>query len=138
MAGSSTDTIPTLSDSTYGIGHMEVEEDVAVIEESLIFIKDEVDIGIKQEEIPEDVHFPGIKSEPDEVSYVFVWLFFKDMFYHYSEMSVFFFLVKSVFIVSCNNISVGMKIVGCDLVFVSVGGSVCTRSVGLQFIVENI
>ena len=74
MAGSSTDTIPTPSDSTYGVGHMEGEGNVDVIEESLIFVKEEEDIGIKQEEIPEDIPFPGIKPEADEVSYVCVCL----------------------------------------------------------------
>jgi hypothetical protein len=57
MAGSSADTMPTSSDGTYDVGHMMVEN-VDVIEE--------VDIGIKQEEIPEDISFPDIKSEPNE------------------------------------------------------------------------
>jgi len=34
----------------------------------------EGDIGIKQEEIPEDITFPDIKSEPDEVSCVCLYL----------------------------------------------------------------
>jgi hypothetical protein len=51
---------------------MEVEEDVDVIEEGFIAVKDEADIGIKQEEIPEDRNFPDMMAEPDEVSYVFV------------------------------------------------------------------
>jgi hypothetical protein len=89
MAGSSADTIPTPSDSTYGVGHIKVEEDVAVIKESLIFIKDEVDMGIKKEEIPEDVPFLGIWSEPDEVSYVCVCPLL-DVFYHCPQMSIFF------------------------------------------------
>ena len=46
---------------------MKVEEDVDVIEESFMAVNKEVDIGIKQEEIPEDMTFPDIKSEPDEV-----------------------------------------------------------------------
>jgi hypothetical protein len=86
MAGSSADTIPTPYDGTYGVGHIKVEEDVAVIEESLIFIKDEADIGIKQEEIPEDVPFLGIRSEPDEVSYVCVCPLLH-VFHHCPEMS---------------------------------------------------
>src|SRR5215471_8645026 len=94
MAGSSTDTIPTPSDSTFGVGHMEVEENVDVIEESLIFLKEEADIGIKQEKIPEDIPFPGIKSEPDDVSYVCVCLLL-DTFYCCPEMLVVF--VMSVF-----------------------------------------
>ena len=53
---------------------MEVEEDVDVIEESFIVVKEEANIGIKQEEIPEDINFPDIKAEPDEVSYMCVCL----------------------------------------------------------------
>ena len=49
--------------------NVEVEEDVAVIEEIFISINEEVDRGIKQEEIPRDITFPDMKSEPDEVSY---------------------------------------------------------------------
>jgi len=46
----------------------DVEEDVDVIEEIFISINEEVQRGIKQEEIPRDISFPNIKSEPDEVS----------------------------------------------------------------------
>jgi hypothetical protein len=95
MAGSSTDTVPITSDGTYDIAHVKVEETVYVIEESLMFIKDEADIGIKQEEISVDVPFPGIKSEPDEVSYVCVWLLL-DTFYCCAEMSHFFFFFDSI------------------------------------------
>ena len=35
-------------------------------------VNEELPIGIKQEEIPEDISFPDIKAEPDEVSYVCV------------------------------------------------------------------
>jgi hypothetical protein len=88
MAGSSTGTVPTSSDGTYGIGHMKVEENVDVVEESVIFIKNEADIGIKQEKIAEDKPFPGIKYEPDEVSYVCVCLLL-DTFYHCPDMCIF-------------------------------------------------
>jgi hypothetical protein len=74
MAGSSTDTFPTPSDGTYGVGNIKVEEDIDVVEESFIAINKEEDIGIKQEEIAEDIPFAGIKSEPVEVSYVCVCL----------------------------------------------------------------
>jgi len=47
----------------------DVEEDVDVTEELFISINEEVDRGIKQEEIPGDITFRNIKSEPDEVSY---------------------------------------------------------------------
>src|SRR5215510_15727600 len=102
MAGSSTDTIPTPSDSTFGVGHVEVEENGDVIEESLIFVKEEEDIGIKQEEIPEDIPFPGVKSEPSEVSYVCVCLLL-ETFYRSPEMSVV--CVMSVFVVSYSSLT---------------------------------
>jgi len=71
LPGSSSETLLTSSDG------IEAEEDVIVIEESFIAISEEEDIGIKQEEIPEDITFSGIKSEPDEVSYVCICLFFR-------------------------------------------------------------
>jgi len=48
----------------------DVEEDIDVIEEIFISINEEVDRGIKQEEIPGDITFRNIKSEPDKVSYI--------------------------------------------------------------------
>jgi hypothetical protein len=67
VPGSSIQTFPTLSD-----GACKVEEDVDVKEEGFVTIKEEVDPGIKQEEIPENITFPDLKSEPDEVSHVCV------------------------------------------------------------------
>ena len=49
-----------------------VVADVAEIEKVFISINEEVDRGIKQEEIPRDITCPDIKSEPDEVSYIFM------------------------------------------------------------------
>ena len=69
----SSETFPTSSDGTYD-GDIKVEEDVDVIEVCFISVNKESDIGIKQEEIPEDITFPDIKSEPDEVSCVCVCL----------------------------------------------------------------
>jgi len=89
MAGSSTETFPTPSDGIYD-GKMKVEEDVDVIEESFVSVNKEADIGIKQEEIPEDITFPDRKSEPVEVSYVCVCLLL-DTFFQYPEMYYFFF-----------------------------------------------
>jgi len=60
--------------------NIEVEDDIDVIEEVFISINEEVDISIKQEEIPRDITFPDIKSEPDEVSYVHICLLL-DTFY---------------------------------------------------------
>jgi len=54
--------------------NVEVEEDVDVIEEMFISINEEVDRGIKQEEIPGDITFSDVKSEPDEVSYICICL----------------------------------------------------------------
>jgi len=51
---------------------MEVEQNVHVKEEGYLVIKEEADIGIKQEDIPEDKTFPDIKTEPNGVSYVCV------------------------------------------------------------------
>jgi hypothetical protein len=87
----SSETFPTSSDCMYDVGSMKVEENVAVIEECFVAVKKGADTGIKQEEIPEDITFPGIKSEPDEVSYVCICLLL-DTFYHFPEMSIFLFL----------------------------------------------
>ena len=89
LPGSSSETFPTSSDGTYDVSNTEVEEDVVVIEESVIAINKEEDIGIKQEEIPEDISFPDIKDEPDEVSYVCICMLL-DTFYQCPEMSVVF------------------------------------------------
>jgi len=85
----SNETFPTPSDDTYDDGNIEVEKDVDVIEECFIAINKEADIGIKQEEVPQDITFPDIKSESDEVSYVCMCLLL-DAFYQCPEMSVVF------------------------------------------------
>jgi len=56
------------SDGACNFSNTEFEEDVDVIEECFIALNEEADIGIKQEEIP------VIKSEPDEVSCVCVYV----------------------------------------------------------------
>jgi hypothetical protein len=89
LPGSSSETFPTSSDGTYDISNIKVEEDEDVIEENFIAINKEADIGIKQEEIPEDITFPDIKAEPDEVSYVCICLLL-DTFYQCPEMSLFY------------------------------------------------
>jgi hypothetical protein len=71
LPGSSNETFPTSSDGTYDVSNTEVEEDV---EEGFIAINEEVDIDIKHEEIPEYINFPDINAEPDEVSYVFLYV----------------------------------------------------------------
>ena len=72
LPGLSSDKCATPSDGVCNSGSIEVEEDVVVIEECFTAINKEADIGIKQEEIPEDIDFSCIKSEPDEVSSVCV------------------------------------------------------------------
>jgi hypothetical protein len=74
LPSSSRETFPTPSAGTHDVGNITLEEDVDVIEESLIAIYKEEDIGIKQEEIPEAITFSDIKSELDEVSYVCICL----------------------------------------------------------------
>jgi len=55
------DSHATSSGGACNLSNTEVEEHIVVIEEA--------DTGIKQE-IPEDINFPDIKVETDEVSYV--------------------------------------------------------------------
>jgi hypothetical protein len=94
MPSSSSETFPLSSDGTCDVSSTEVE-DVVVIEESFIAVKKEEDIGMKQEEIPHDITFPDIKSEPDEVSYLCICLLL-DTFYWCPERSVVF--VTSLFL----------------------------------------
>jgi len=83
LPSSSSETIAT-SDSVCNFSNDEVEEDVDVIEEIFISINEEVDRGIKQEEIPGDITFADIKSEPDEVSYFCLCLLW-DTFYRVGQ-----------------------------------------------------
>ena len=71
---SSSEKYATPSDGACNSSTIEVEEEVVVIEECLTAINKEADIGIKQEEIPEDITFSGMKSEPDEVSAMCVYV----------------------------------------------------------------
>jgi len=87
LPGSSSET-NTTADGVCNFSNTEVEEDVDVIEETFIVMHEEVDRGIKQEEIPGDINFPDIKSEPDKVSYVCICLLL-DTFYQCPGMSVF-------------------------------------------------
>ena len=95
LPGSSTETNAT-SDSVCNFSDIEVEEDdVVVIEEDFKVIHKEVDVGIKQEEIPGDITFPEIKPEPNEVSYVCVCLLL-DTFHQCPEMSIVFVMPLSL------------------------------------------
>jgi hypothetical protein len=53
---------------------VKVEEDVDVKQEGLKAINEELDRGIKQEEIPEAINFQDINAVPDEVSCVCICL----------------------------------------------------------------
>jgi hypothetical protein len=81
------------SDVVHNFSNIEVEQDVDVIEELFISINEEVDRGIKQEEIPGEITFPDIKSEPDEVSYVCMCGLLLEKFYLCTGILVFFFFL---------------------------------------------
>jgi hypothetical protein len=86
LPGSSCETYAT-SDGVCNVSSIKVEEDLDIIE---VFraINEEADIGIKQEEIPRDITFPDIKSEPVEVSPVCIYLLL-DTFYQCPGISFF-------------------------------------------------
>jgi hypothetical protein len=95
LPGSSNKSHATSSDGACNFSN--IEEGVDVKEEDFIPMIEEVDISIKQEDIPEDRNFPDIKAEPDEVSCVCVCLLL-DTYYHCPVMS--FVFVMSVFLAS--------------------------------------
>ena len=80
LPGASSET-NAASDGVCNFSNIEVEGDVDVLEELFIVIHKEVDRGITQEEIPGDITFLVINSEPDEVSYVCVCGLLLDTFY---------------------------------------------------------
>ena len=114
---SSSETFPTSSDGTLDISNIKVEEDIDVIEEGFIAINKEADIGIKQEEIPEDITFPDIKAEPDEVSCVCMYLLLDTL---PMSRSVFFFLCQYFWPIETPSLF-GMKMFCCHF-FWGVGG----------------
>jgi len=95
LPGSSVESHATSSDGSCNFSSIEVEENVDVKEEGFIPVNEEADIGIKQEEIRENVNFLDINAAPDEVSYVCVCLLL-DTFYQFPAMSVVF--LMSVFL----------------------------------------
>ena len=94
LPGSSSETNAT-SDGVCNFSSIEVKDDIDVIEENFTPINEDMDRCIKQEEIPRDITFPEIKSEPAEVSYICICLVL-DTFYHCPGISVF--LVMSIFL----------------------------------------
>jgi len=95
LPGLSGESHATSSDGACNFSKIAVEEDIDVIEEGFIAVNEKADIGIKQEEIREDVNFLDRKAEPDEVNYVCVCLLL-DIFYQFPAMSVVF--LTSVFL----------------------------------------
>ena len=90
LPGSFGESHAASSDGACNCSNIEVEEDVDVKEEGFIAESEEAVIGIKQEEIPEDITFPDIKSEPDEVSCVYVCVcLLLDIFYQCPALSIF-------------------------------------------------
>ena len=69
----------------------------------LVMIDKEPDIGIKQEEIPEDINFSGIKSEPDEVCSVFVYMSVSVHIVPLSINIVFFVCDVNIYVISMSN-----------------------------------
>jgi len=74
---------------------IDVKEDVDEIEVVFMSINEEVDRGLKQEEIPGDLTFPDLESEPVEMSYVCICLVL-DTFYQC--LRILFFLVMLLFL----------------------------------------
>jgi len=74
LSGSSSETFPTPSDGTCDVSNTTVQQDTVVVEEGFIAVNEEACTGIKQEEFPEDIFFPEIKPEPNEVSFVCVYV----------------------------------------------------------------
>ena len=62
LSGWSNEMLPTSSDGTCDVSNTAVQQDVVVIEDGSIAVNEEAPIGIKQEDIPENIFFPDIKT----------------------------------------------------------------------------
>jgi len=103
LPGSSSKTFPASSDGTHDVSNTAVQQDVVVVEERFMAVNEEAPIGIKQEAIPDDIFFPHIKTEPNEVSYVCV-----SVIRHILPMFINVnFFVTSVFLDNSNSCTVG-------------------------------
>jgi hypothetical protein len=123
--GLSGESHATSSEGAYNFSNIEVEEDVDLKEGCFIAANEETEIGIKQEEIPENINFPVIKSEPDEVSYLCV-----SVIRHNLPVSS---------IISCFLTPLlGIKMFSCCFFGGWWCGRVCTRWVDLRLIAEKI
>jgi len=89
LPGSCNETFPSSSDGTCDVSNTAVQQDIVAVEEGLIAVNEEADIGIKQEEISDNISFPDIQAELDEVRYMCVYPL-SDTFYDCQEMSVVF------------------------------------------------
>jgi hypothetical protein len=134
LPGPSSETFPALSDVACNFRNTELEN-VDVKGDDFVAVSEVEDIGIKQEDIPKDKHFPDIKSEVDEVSYVFVCLLL-DTFSHYLEMSVFFKLCQYFWPIETAPLLGITMFFFVQFIFGS-GVRVCIRWVCLQVIAEN-
>jgi len=79
LPGSSSESHATSADGVCNCCNIG-DEVIDVKDKGFTSVNEEVDIGIKQEEIPEDIIFPDIKSEPGEVSYLCVCLLLDTLF----------------------------------------------------------
>jgi hypothetical protein len=89
LPGSCNEIFPTPSDGTCDVSNTAVQQDAVVTEEGFVAVNEEVDISMKEVEIPDNISSPDIQAELDEVSYVCVCLLL-DTFYHCLEISVVF------------------------------------------------
>jgi len=62
LPGSSSETFPTQSDGTCDVSNTAIQQDAVVAEEGFMAVNEEAPIGIKQEDIPENIFFPDIKT----------------------------------------------------------------------------
>jgi hypothetical protein len=104
LPGSSSEPCPASSDGACNYSNTEIEEDIVVIEEGFIAVNEKAAVHVKEEDTVEDINFPDIKSEPDEVGYVCVCLLL-DPFYLCPEMTVVF--VMSAFMANSNSSTFG-------------------------------
>jgi hypothetical protein len=66
LPGSSCETFPSSSDSTYDFGNIKFEEDVVIKEEEKVNVKAEKGIGSEEEECIDIKDEEGIHSEEEE------------------------------------------------------------------------
>jgi hypothetical protein len=74
LPGSYSEIFPSSSDGTNDVSSIGVEENVVVIEEGFIAISEEAAVRTKQEKIPGNINFSGLKSEAYEVSFVCMYM----------------------------------------------------------------